>query len=246
MEGEKEWFSTWFSSPYYPILYKNRDHEEAKQFLNRLTARLELQPEEHKILDLACGRGRHSIYLNRKGFEVCGLDLSEESITEAKKFENERLHFHVHDMRKPFAEESYDVIFNLFTSFGYFENEEENRLAIASVAKALRRGGTLVLDFFNTSRTVRKLIPYEEKEIEGILFKITKHLSDGFIVKEIDFEDKGQSYHFEERVKAVKMSDFLDYFESAGLIVDCAYGDYELRKFDPQRSDRMIFVTTKG
>ncbi|MBC7524978.1 MAG: methyltransferase domain-containing protein, partial [Flavobacterium sp.] len=117
--NSKTWYASWFDSPYYHILYKDRNYREAQIFMDNLTRYLNL-PEKAKVLDLACGKGRHSIYLNQLGFEVTGVDLSENSILEAKKNENESLHFNVHDMRNPFHQK-FDAIFNLFTSFGYFE-----------------------------------------------------------------------------------------------------------------------------
>src|SRR5688500_2509825 len=119
-QPEQEWFSTWFDSPYYHILYNNRDEQEAEQFMDKLLAYLHPKPHE-KVLDLACGKGRHSVYLNQKGFDVTGIDLSEQSIAYARQFENERLHFAVHDMREVYQPETFDFILNLFTSFGYFE-----------------------------------------------------------------------------------------------------------------------------
>ena len=116
------WFTSWFDTPFYHILYKDRDHAEAQHFMDTLTEYLNI-PEGGSILDLACGKGRHSIYLNTLGFDVTGADLSENSIVFAKQFENNTLHFEVHNMCKPFNK-PFDAVFNLFTSFGYFEKNE--------------------------------------------------------------------------------------------------------------------------
>src|SRR5690606_34846729 len=99
-------------------LYQNRDEEEAAIFIEKLIAVTELK-KGAKILDLACGKGRHSIQLNKLGFNVIGIDLSVNSIARAKKYENETLRFAVQDMREAIAGEKFDAIFNLFTSFGY-------------------------------------------------------------------------------------------------------------------------------
>ena len=123
-----QWYASWFNTPYYHILYRDRDHAEARTFMDKLTHHLGLSRESH-ILDLACGRGRHSLYLNSIGFEVTGVDLSEESIAYAKQFENDRLHFDIHDMCKPYSKK-FDAVFNLFTSFGYFENDADNLLLV--------------------------------------------------------------------------------------------------------------------
>ena len=112
-----EWFESWFDSPYYHVLYKNRDFSEAELFIDKLIQLIE-PTKASRVLDLACGKGRHSIYLNKKGFDVTGIDLSEKSIACAKTAENETLHFYMHDMRKLFRTNYFDVVLNLFTSFG--------------------------------------------------------------------------------------------------------------------------------
>jgi SAM-dependent methyltransferase len=240
----KEWFSQWFNSPYYHILYKNRDDQEAHRFIDNLSHFLDFSPK-NQILDLACGRGRHSIYLNSKGLHVTGVDIAPENIAFAKQFENERLHFVVHDMREPFRENAFCHVLNLFTSFGYFDTEGENINVVCSATKALRKGGKLVIDFFNAEKIVKNLIPYQVKEVEGILFQIHKKLERNFIIKDISFEVEGESFRFQERVKALTMEDFLHYFDVADLEVLQVFGDYDLNPYIPGSSDRLIFITQK-
>src|ERR1700744_549820 len=125
MSQKKEWYRNWFDSPYYDLLYKGRDQEEADMFVNNLVKHL--SPSESSImLDLACGKGRYSIALNRMGYQVTGIDLSQRKIAAAKPYQNKTLSFAVNDMRMPLEPDKYDYVFNLFTSFGYFDNEEEN------------------------------------------------------------------------------------------------------------------------
>src|ERR1700751_1194972 len=117
-----QWFECWFDSPYYHLLYGTRDEKEASFFLDNLLHHIKLK-EHARCWDLNCGKGRHSIYLHKKGFDVIGTDLSEKSIDHAKKFESETLHFYKHDMRSLFYSNYFDAVFNLFTSFGYFRNK---------------------------------------------------------------------------------------------------------------------------
>ncbi len=247
---QKEWFDEWFNSPYYHILYQNRNNSEAQKFIDKLVDYLQLQPTD-KILDLACGKGRHAIYLNQKGFDTIGIDLAEESILSAQQFENDRLRFFRHDMRQVFRPEAFDYIFNMFTSFGYFATQVENLTAINATAQSLKTGGKLILDFFNTEKIIRELVPYEVKEIDGIQFEIRKEVKEGQIIKTIDFEDKGKTFHFSEQVMAISRQMFVDYFEKANLrplnsCEKCAvFGDYDLQEFDPKTSDRMIFIVQK-
>lgn len=243
-QQDAEWFSKWFDSPYYHILYKDRDHSEAQLFMDRLLAYLHPKPTD-KILDLACGKGRHSVYLNQKGYDVTGLDLSEQSIAYAKQFENPRLNFAVHDMRQVYKPEHFDFILNLFTSFGYFDNETENVVALQATSESLKHGGKLVIDFMNTNKVIEHLVTHEEKTVLGIDFSITRKLENDFIVKSIVFEDQGQQYKFEERVRALREEDFLDYFRMINLRLVDVFGNYSLSPFNRSESDRMIFVLKK-
>src|SRR5581483_2754997 len=144
--NNKEWFNTWFSSPYYELLYKERGSYEADIFIKNLIAFLKPTPGS-LMLDVACGKGRHAIVLANMGYKVTGFDLSPENIKAAKKFEAKNLDFYIHDMRRPYMVNYYNVIFNLFTSFGYFENERENRAVVENIHNALKPGGIFVLDF---------------------------------------------------------------------------------------------------
>lgn len=243
--NKKEWFGEWFDSPYYHILYKNRDIEEARSFIDKLADFLEIQ-NTHKILDLACGKGRHSIYLNKKGFDVVGVDLSAQNIEFARQYENARLHFDIHDMREPYAIQEFNFVLNLFTSFGYFETKEEHLKAISSVADSLKSGGTFILDFLNPYTVVHHLEPTNTKHVGGIDFKISKHLSpDDYIIKDIEFKDGGVNHHFQEKVKALRRKAFLSFFDQSGLKLVSIFGDYDLNQYQAESSPRMIFQVVK-
>ncbi|TDW52334.1 methyltransferase family protein [Flavobacterium sp. 270] len=238
--NNQNWYTSWFDTPYYHILYKDRNYREAQIFMDNLTHYLNL-PEKAKVLDLACGKGRHSIYLNQLGFDVLGADLSENSIAEASKNSNETLHFKVHDMREPF-EEKFDAIFNLFTSFGYFENDEDNLTTLKAVKESLSEYGFAVIDFMNVNNVIETLVPEEVKTVDGIDFKIKRYLADGHIFKEIDFEDQGNTYHFTEKVKALTLKDFQDLMDEAGIFLLDIFGDYKLKKFHKTESERLIMI----
>lgn len=239
-KSTENWFASWFDTPYYHILYKDRDEAEAQHFMDNLTHYLNL-PEDAKILDLACGKGRHSMYLNTLGFDVTGADLSENSIAEASVAANDKLHFKVHDMRLPF-EEKFDAVFNLFTSFGYFENDEDNLTTLKAIHDSLSEYGFAVIDFMNTNYVINNLVPEEVKTVEGIDFHIKRYVKDNHIFKEIDFEDKGQKFHFTEKVKALTLSDFEQMMEEAGIYLLDVFGDYKLRKFYKNDSERLIMI----
>jgi cyclopropane fatty-acyl-phospholipid synthase-like methyltransferase len=244
-EVKREWFDEWFDSRYYHILYSHRDDREAEVFLNNLCAYLQMKPGS-SVLDLPCGKGRHAVFLHQKGFQVEGADLSENSILEAKKMSASGLSFRVHDMRKRYAEATFDYVFNLFTSFGYFDREEENVQAFSTLVSAMAPGATLVIDFMNTSKVVALMKPSETKTIEGITFHLKRVVKDGFIVKEISFTDQGQDYVFTERVKELYSTDFSSYIRRFGLELQAEFGDYTLAPYQSLTSDRYIVIAKKA
>ena len=238
------WFKDWFNTKYYHILYKNRDFQEANLFISNLVNHLQIS-KDAKLLDLACGRGRHSIFLNGLGFDVEGVDLSEQSIETARKFESARLKFATHDMREIYKENHFSYVFNLFTSFGYFDDESENQKAVNAMFSNLKSNGILVIDFLNAEKVIKNLVPREVKSIDGIDFEITKKVENGFINKNINFSDEGKEYSFTESVKALCLEDFENYFKNAGFKIKSVFGDYNLNAFDVEHSDRLIFVCEK-
>lgn len=239
-KNSENWFSTWFDTPYYHILYKNRNDEEAQAFMDNITHYLNM-PENGTILDLACGKGRHSIYLNKLGYNVTGVDLSENSIAIAKESSNETLQFKTHDMREP-MNETYDAVFNLFTSFGYFDIHEDNIKTLKAIKESINEYGFGVIDFFNADFIIENLVTEETKEIDGITFNIKRSVENKKIIKEIRFEDKGESFFFTEKVSAFTLADFEAMMEEAGIYLLEIFGDYKLRKFYKSQSERLIML----
>lgn len=242
---EKEWFSTWFDSPYYHILYAKRDEQEAADFIASLLQKLHLVPGS-RVLDAACGKGRHAITLQQLGFSVDAFDLSPANIEAAQAFENKDLLFFVHDLREPLPlQNKYDAIFNFFTSFGYFDDQQDNQKAFNTFSGGLKDGGLLVLDFFNPTFVLANLVPTETVEREGITFHIKRWSDAGYLYKSIDFSDQGKAYSFVEKVELVAKNDFISYAAQAGLRLVDLKGDYALSSFDEKESPRMIFTWAK-
>ena len=239
------WFESWFDSPYYHILYKDRDKKEAEIFIDNLIHFLS-PPKNAQFLDLACGKGRHAVYLNKKGFQTIGIDLSAESIAYASQYENDGLQFYVQDMRKPFRINYFDYVLNLFTSFGYFEQERDDMAVMNSICKMLKKEGVVVLDFMNVKCVEKNIIPTEQKNINGISFQITKRIENNFVVKHIHFTDKGIEYNYEEKVKLLRLADFEKYLSAAHLKIVNLFGNYQLQPFDPGASERLIIIAQKN
>lgn len=241
---QKEWFSSWFDTPYYHILYKNRDYSEASLFIDNISDFLKLQPNS-KCWDLCCGKGRHSIYLNKKGFNVIGTDLSEQSILEANKSANTSLEFYQHDMRKLFRTNYFDAVFNVFTSFGYFEKREDDLHVFDAIQKGLKSKGLFVFDYLN-SEYVKDIIKETDAiTIDGITFNIKKRIEGITVIKNISFIDKGQEFNFEERVKLFDKAYFENLAKECNLTILNTFGNYQLQEFDVNTSPRLILVLQK-
>jgi hypothetical protein len=144
-------------------------------------------------------------------------------------------------MREPF-EEKFDSIFNLFTSFGYFENDEDNLTTLKAIKESLSEYGFAVIDFMNVTQVIETLVPEEVKTVDEIDFHIKRYVEDGHIFKEIDFEDQGRKYHFTEKVKALTLKDFQDLMDEAGIYLLDIFGDYKLKKFHKTESERLIMI----
>lgn len=241
---KKEWFREWFNSSYYHILYKDRNYAEAEKFIDNLI--ILLNPNKNAtFLDVACGKGRHSLFINKQGYKVDGFDLSKNSIEAAKEFENEKLHFFVNDIRKPLKKAHYNYAFNLFTSFGYFDEEIDNQKAVNAISDSLKPNGVLVLDFMNCNKIIKNLKSTESKTIDNITFKISKKVINGFITKQINFNANGNDYSFQEKVKVISHNTFKSYFDKAKLKIESTFGDYNLNPFDLENSDRLILIAKK-
>jgi len=239
--SKKGWFSDWFNSSYYHALYQHRDDTEA--LITYLT------PKPHaKMLDIACGKGRHSKALFDAGFDVTGIDLSPASIEAASTMQTNGLSFSCHDMRETFKANYFDYAFNFFTSFGYFDTHEEHQLAISAMAANLKESGTLVIDYLNVGIVEENIDKEALTQIDSFIFYTKKWQDDLFLFKEIrvvDVVSKEVLGIFEERVRKYGLNDFRLFMQKAGLEMIATFGDYQLGSYHMERSDRLIMVAKK-
>ena len=240
MSSKKDWFTDWFNTKYYHILYQHRDEHEAQVFMNNLTEFTQLK-KGSSIMDLACGKGRHSIYLNKLGYQVTGADLSINSIKHALNFKSESLNFIVQDMRLPFSLKV-DAIFNLFTSFGYFAADAEDIRVVKNIKESLHKDGIAVIDYLNVDKTIKTLVPEQKIHLDGIDFNITKTVQNDFIIKKIAFTVEGKYHSYYERVKCLNLDRFESIVAKAGLKIKHTFGDYNLHDFDIETSNRLILI----
>ncbi|MCO5248686.1 MAG: class I SAM-dependent methyltransferase [Chitinophagales bacterium] len=246
MNNTPKWYEVWFDSPYYPILYKDRNEEEASQFIDKITAWLEI-PQDSKIFDLACGRGRHSHHLAQKGYtKVIGIDIAEKSINFASsQYQCDNLDFYIHDMRLPFRINYFDYTFNFFTSFGYFKNLRENQAVISSICKGLKPGGRAMIDFMNVEKVIDNLVEREEKVIDNIHFYIRRYVENNILYKTIKVDDGTKVSMFSEEVQILKPVHFYQMIQAESFKLVKEFGDYQLHPFDPKTSDRYILIIEK-
>jgi SAM-dependent methyltransferase len=243
VQNKKLWFEDWFDSPYYHLLYGNRDQNEAGTFIHNLLRFLQPSSQD-TFLDLACGKGRHALEIAKNGYHTTGIDLSENSIAEAKSIDNEYLHFHVGDMRHVHFPNQFNFILNLFTSFGYFDTQSGQTETLLAINKQLKKDGVLVIDYLNVVLTEKQIVANPDKHIviDGVTFSTRKRVSDQFITKEIIVEDMGVNHVFYEHVWRLHFNDFKNLLEKTGFTIQTIYGDYELNSFNPDTSDRLIIV----
>ncbi|MBL7726718.1 MAG: class I SAM-dependent methyltransferase, partial [Dinghuibacter sp.] len=199
------------------------------------------------MLDVACGKGRHSVQLAEKGHIVTGIDISPNSIASAKQFENNDLEFYRHDMRLPFRINYYHYVFNLFTSFGYFNTRREHDDTLRTIASSLRPGGFFILDYLNSVYVGQRLVASEEKQVGNTLYRIKRHKTETHFFKEIEITDPSlpRPVSYTEKVAAFTQADFEAMFRKQGLQVKHWFGDYSLNSFHETKSKRLIVIAEK-
>ncbi len=241
---KKVWFESWFDTDYYHQLYNNRDESEATVFIDNLIKDLSLNPNS-EILDLACGKGRHALTMSHYFREVTGIDLSENSINTAKKLSGKNLNFFTGDMRKFNLNKNFNYIFNLFTSFGYFENFEENSLVLDNCNKHLKKNGLLFIDYLNPEKVIKNLVQKEFKTIENTNYTILKRIEDNFVIKDIYIDNDEKKLHFFEKVQLISLDKFNKILKKSNFTLIKTFGNYNLEDYG-MNSDRLIIVAKKN
>ncbi len=256
MKQNDEWYKSWFSTQDYLDLYKHRDNKDASKIVSLIFSNINL-PKGSNVLDLACGNGRHSVLFAEKGMKVTGIDLSEYLISQAHsklltdyKEYADNLSFEIRDMRDINHENNFDMVVNLFSSYGYFEDDKKNEQVINSIASSLKKDGYFVLDFLNKDYLVNHLVPFDVKRTEGKIIVQVREIKDGFVYKHIlifrnsDDEYPGLS-QFTERIKLYSENDFSQMLNKCGMKVIKMFGDFSGSKYDRNDSERLIIFSQK-
>jgi SAM-dependent methyltransferase len=244
MDNTKEWFASWFDSPFYRELYAHRSGDEARAFILMLIEKLNLRAGA-SVLDVCCGNGRHSAVFSEKLYNVVGIDLSEKSLEEAKARNLSNTKFHCADARYFELHERFDCVLNLFTSFGYFETTEEHIEMLQRIYEHLNDKGVFVFDFFNAEK-VRAAGTEDRKVLnEGAEFHIIKEIINNRVIKQIRIQKESARMDFQESVALFTKEQLVEMFEVIGFKNINTYGDYELGSFDLVNSDRCIIICSK-
>jgi SAM-dependent methyltransferase len=243
----KDWFKKWFSDKFYLRLYQHRNDEDARNLINLIQRSIDISTK-CKALDIACGAGRHAIELARRGFDVTGFDLSGFLISEAKKDadraneKNLKLRFLIKDMRYFNFKGSFDIALNIFTSFGYFDNDDENFSVIENAKKSLKTNGYFIFDFLNKDYLVKNIVPYSRKKIGEDLVIQKRRIGNGFIKKEITIKSNCRENKFDEVLRLYDYEELRSAFNKFGLRITHSFGDYWGNKFSIKNSERLIFI----
>jgi SAM-dependent methyltransferase len=241
-----DWFREWFNSPYYYDLYSDRDEKEAELLVDHLLNMMKPVPGS-LLFDVGCGRGRHARILAERGFDVTGIDIAPDSIEYAKQFENEHLHFFLHDMRLPCWINYFDAAFSFFTSFGYFKNEREHANALRTIAQSLKTGGLFLMDYINTPYVEANLIPESQKNTKDVVYHLTRWSDDHYFYKKILVEDKSIDTvsTFTERIEKYSLQTLTSMLAKQGLRAEHVFGDYALNEYHENTSPRMLILAKK-
>ncbi|SHK21391.1 class I SAM-dependent methyltransferase [Rhodothermus profundi] len=241
------WYEDWFNQDEYELVYHRRDEREAEQVVDLIEQLAQPAPGS-EILDVGCGRGRHARVLARRGYRVTGIDVAERALqiaqarAAAEGLSNVR--FVRHDMRNPFCQACFDGVVNLFTAFGFFEEDADHFRAIRAMATALRPGGWLVQDFLNADYVQRYLVPRDQEQRSGIEVIQERWIENGRVNKRIRLRRDGQEQIFYESVRLLRLEDFQQLYRAAGLTLEATRGDYAGGPFTPD-SPRLILYARK-
>ena len=252
MRETNEWFALWFNTPEYHTLYGHRDEDEARVFIENLIK--EFFPFPSTVLDAGCGAGRHVHSWALNGYDAVGFDLSinsiESAIARAEELGvSDKTSFKVLDLRdlkdSVDYKSSFDIVTNLFTSFGYFPKKQDHIDVLKGFSHALKKGGTLVFDYLNATYSADRIVTSEVITRSNIQFCISRKLENGFFKKTISYlNNDGKHETHTELVQAWTLQELTDLLISLGLQVKTVFGDYDLSEYQSD-SPRLLIIAEK-
>ncbi len=242
-----EWFEDWFNTEEYLDVYSHRNENDAKNLIDLILSKVNISPKS-RVLDMACGAGRHSIIFAQLGYKVTAVDLSERLIKVAKKTADEinvKVDFIESDLRRFAVNEEFDLVVNLFTSFGYLERDSENFKILSTAFNHLKEGGFFIFDFFNQGYVEKNLIKKTVDIIPGGLITQERRIENGRIKKFITINKYDVEQKFFESVRMFKPEELTSAMVSRGFSVKELLGDFEGNPFNFSTSPRVIIIAQK-
>lgn len=243
-----EWYKDWFASEEYLTVYSHRNDEDAGRLFNLILEKSRIRPPA-SVLDIACGAGRHSFLFAAEGFKVTAFDLSKKLLGFARKRSRElnlNVDFLCSDVRTLELSAQFDLIINLFTSFGYFNSDQENFLVFDKVKKLLYKDGVFVFDYFNSEYIRRNIVACTTDSLNGKTMIQKRSIKGNRVVKEITINDSKTENVFFESVCLYNKEQILEELQSRDFSIAGLYGDYSGNQFDPLTSPRLIIFARKN
>jgi SAM-dependent methyltransferase len=241
------WFKDWFNSENYLKVYRHRDETEAERLVQIILDNLNLEAKS-KILDMACGSGRHAIIFSNKGFDVTAIDISERLIANAKENavkNNAKINFILSDILEYKTNEKFKLALNLFTSIGYFDIDEDNFHIITKAYDLLSDGGYFVIDYFNKNYLLKNLVPTTIFSENGLRITQNRSIQGNRVRKDITIQSKDSIEQFYESVRLYSYEEMNNLIKQAGFTVYKEFGDYNGSNYDTDSSRRLIIFCKK-
>ncbi|MBW3565685.1 MAG: class I SAM-dependent methyltransferase [Acidobacteria bacterium] len=234
------WYQEWFGEDYLE-LYAHRGEDEARMHARFVHERFDRI--DGLLLDLACGSGRHQRELEALGYDVLGLDLSPYLLARARMSDSGASLVRA-DMRMlPLGIGTVAGLVNFFTSFGYFEDDEDNEDVVREMARVLRPGAPFLFDYMNVPLERERLVSHEEQIVGDREVRIERWFDTGSRTfnKRIFIGNRS----FLERVRAYEPEEIRKLFEDAGLVIEAVCGDFESCDWTPE-SPRLVLIGRRG
>ena len=246
-----QWFETFFDDV-YPELFGGWDAfppERTEKEASFVVQALNIQPPA-RILDLACGHGRHSLALAKQGFRVVGVDLTQRFLDMGQRAAQEagvEIEWHRQDMRRIEFNQEFDAVINMFSAFGYFEDENDDLEVLRRVHRALKPGGKFSIDLINRDSVMARFAPVAVvREEEGVLVLERRDFEPltGINHSTVHVFKNGERRDHHLTCRLFNLTEINWFLSRAGLRFLSAYGSYEGEELD-RLSHRLLVVADK-